>query len=222
MKVIQPGFEMPFEDLTDPAYTAMVMRKLETIGRTCYKSEAAITGESSSRFVRNLIRNGHEAMLEHVSLSVKFTVDRGISHELVRHRMASFAQESTRYCDYSKDKFGHEMTFIEPWFWKGEEHDMEMKAWTNLMQRIEDLYMAFRGYNVKPEEARAILPNSLKTEIWMTCNLREWRHVMKLRAAGTTGKPHPQMREVMAPLLTHFKTYLPDVFCDIEVEERKK
>lgn len=217
MKIIKPSFEMPFEDLTDPAYTGMVMRKLETIGRTCYKSESNITEESGKRFVRNLIQHGHEAMLEHVSISVKFTVDRGISHELVRHRMASFAQESTRYCNYSKDKFGKELTFIEPYFWGNSEHDLEMKAWKEMMQQTEDLYMAFSEYNVKPEEARAILPNSLKTEIWMTCNLRELRHILKLRAAGTTGKPHPQMVEVMVPLLKHMKKYLPDVFFDIEV-----
>ena len=218
MKIIKPFFKV-YEDLMNPLVTKDMLTKLEMIGRTCYKSESAITEESSGKFVRRLIEHGHEAMLEHVSISVEFVVDRGVSHELVRHRMASFAQESTRYCNYSKDKFGKELTFIEPCFWVDQEHDLEMKAWKEMMQQTEDLYMAFSEYNVKPEEARAILPNSLKTEIWMTCNLREWRHVMKLRAAGTTGKPHPQMVEVMVPLLEYFKKYLPDVFFDIEVPE---
>ena len=218
MKIVKPSFDV-FEDLENPVYTAMIMRKLEMIGRTCYKSEENITNESSARFVRNLIERGHEAMLEHASLTVRFIVDRGVSHELVRHRMASFAQESTRYCNYSQDKFGNEITFVEPCFWTDEEHDLEYKAWKEMCQATEDLYMAFQQYDVKPEQARSILPNSLKTEIWMTANLREWRHVLKLRAAGTTGKPHPQMSEVMVPLLEYFKKYLPDVFGDIEVKQ---
>ena len=217
MKIVKPSFDV-FEDLENPVYTSMIMRKLEMIGRTCYKSEENITNESASRFVQHLIKNGHEAMLEHASLTVRFIVDRGVSHELVRHRMASFAQESTRYCNYSKDKFGNEITFVEPCFWTDEEHDLEYKAWKEMCQATEDLYMAFQQYDVKPEQARSILPNSLKTEIWMTANLREWRHVLKLRAAGTTGKPHPQMSEVMVPLLEYFKKYLPDVFGDIEVK----
>ena len=217
MKIVKPSFEV-FEDLTDPVYTSMIMRKLEMIGRTCYKSEAQISDESSSRFVQRLIKNGHEAMLEHASISVKFIVDRGISHELVRHRMASFAQESTRYCNYSNDKFGNELTFIEPFYWVDNGHDNEYNAWKEMNKAVEDLYMTFSKCSVTPQEARAILPNSLKTELWMTANLREWRHVLKLRAAGTTGKPHPQMAEVMVPLLEYFKKYLPDVFGDIEVK----
>ena len=221
MKIIKPSFSV-YEDLTDPAFTSMIMRKLETIGRTCYKSEDSITDESAVRFVQNLIKRGHEAMLEHVSISVKFTVDRGVSHELVRHRVASFAQESTRYCNYSKDKFGNELTFIEPFFWCQDYPSNTwhlINDWMMAMEKAEQQYMSLLRSGAKPEEARSVLPNSLKTEIWMTCNLREWRHVLKLRAAGTTGKPHPQMAEVMIPLLEYFKKYLPDVFGDIEVKQ---
>ena len=221
MKIIKPTF-MVWENLTDPAVTGMIMRKLETIGRTCYKSEDNITDESAARFVQNLIKHGHEAMLEHVSISVKFTVDRGVSHELVRHRVASFAQESTRYCNYSKDKFGNELTFIEPCFWRQDYPSNTwhlINDWMMAMEKAEQQYMSLLRSGAKPEEARSVLPNSLKTEIWMTCNLREWRHVLKLRAAGTTGKPHPQMAEIMIPLLKHFKAYLPEVFSDIEVPE---
>ena len=217
MKIIKPSAEVLYPDITDPRNVDAMYRQIERAGRTCYKSEDRITAESSRRFVKKLVESGHEAMLEHASMTVKFIVDRGVSHELVRHRVASFAQESTRYCDYSKDKFGGELTFIEPCFWTDDEHGMEMKAWKEMMQATEDLYKAFRQYGVKPEEARCILPNSLKTEVVMTANLRELRHIMKLRASGTTGKPHPQMREIMVPLLKHLKKYLPDVFFDIEV-----
>lgn len=214
MKIIRPSFDV-FEDLENPVFTAMIMRKLEMIGRTCYKSEENITNESASRFVQRLIKNGHEAMLEHASLTVRFVVDRGVSHELVRHRMASFAQESTRYCNYSQDKFGNEITVIlPPWL----EDDTAGYLWETEMENTEKSYFKLLDEGWTPQEARAVLPNSLKTEIWMTCNLREWRHVLKLRAAGTTGKPHPQMAEVMVQLLEYLKQYLPDVFGDIEVK----
>jgi len=216
MKIVKPSFEV-FEDLTNPVFTATVMRKLEMIGRTCYKSEENITDESASRFVRNLIINGHEAMLEHASLTVKFIVDRGVSHELVRHRMASFAQESTRYCNYSKEKFGQEITVIKPLYLK--EGTDAYGVWKIAMIEAEHAYFDLLDDNCTPQQARCVLPNSLKTEIWMTANLREWRHVLKLRAAGTTGKPHPQMAEVMVPLLEYLKKYLPDVFFDIEVAD---
>ena len=237
MKIIKPYFEV-YENLPDPAYTEWILFKLDKIGRTCYKSEASGDQESAGRFVRKLIEHGHEAMLEHVSISVKFVVDRGVSHELVRHRMASFAQESTRYCNYSKDKFGNEITVIEPVFfnnisdnkkrmiesaiyndemWTSKDNEFSYCNWYSACWESEKAYFKMLKDGSTPQEARAVLPNSLKTEIWMTCNLREWRHVMKLRAAGTTGKPHPQMVEVMVPLLEYFKKYLPDVFFDIEV-----
>lgn len=218
MKVIKPNFVV-YDAIDDPNVANSIMRKIEKIGRTCYKSESAITDESAGKFVRGLIERGHEAMLEHASLTVLFTVDRGVSHELVRHRMASFAQESTRYCNYSKDKFGGELTFIKPVFFKDSNNWHLMNDWGLAMSAAEQNYLSMLRGGAKPEEARSVLPNSLKTDIWMTCNLREWRHVLKLRAAGTTGKPHPQMAEVMIPLLKHLKEYLPDVFFDIEVTE---
>ena len=216
MKIIKPYFEV-YEDLTDPTVTDRMLMKLDVIGRTCYKSEASGDTEAAGKFVRKLIERGHEAMLEHVSISVRFVVDRGVSHEMVRHRMASFAQESTRYCNYSQDKFGNEITVIEPCFYQ--EYSEEYDLWKSAMENAEYKYFQLLNAGSTPQEARSVLPNSLKTEIWMTCNLREWRHVMKLRAAGTTGKPHPQMAEVMIPLLEHFKNYLPDLFFDIEVSE---
>ena len=216
MKIIKPFFEV-YENLSDPAYQESILFKLDTIGRTCYKSQASSDQEAAGKFVRRLIERGHEAMLEHVSISVKFVVDRGVSHELVRHRMASFAQESTRYCNYSQDKFGGELTFIKPFYIADDEYANKM--WYEVIIDAENAYLGMLNCGKTPQEARAVLPNSLKTEIWMTANLREWRHVLKLRAAGTTGKPHPQMAEVMIPLLKYVKKYLPDVFFDIEVPE---
>lgn len=152
--------------------------------------------------VRALIKRGHEAMLEHYSFSVKFTVDRGISHEIVRHRLASFAQESTRYCNYHKGNVG-DVTFIRPCFFM--ENSVEMDNWVGSCMKAEQLYKDFILIGRTPQESRAILPNSLKTEVVMTANLREWRHFLKLRACGTTGAPHPQMLEVAVPLLKELR-----------------
>ncbi len=197
--------------------TSDIYKRIEYAGRTCYKSESNITDESAEKFVRNLVKNGHEAMLEHSSMTVIFTVDRGVSHELVRHRIASFAQESTRYCNYSKDRFGNELTFIKPCFWEeGSDHYNE---WLTAMQIAETAYLNMIKEGVPPEQARTVLPNSLKTEIVVTANMREWRNIFKLRAAGITGKPHPQMLEVMVPLLKLVKEKLPALFEDIEPME---
>ena len=194
------------------------LQHIEKIGRVCYKSEDYITedGESARKFVAMLIRNGHEAMIEHSFLSVKFTVDRGVSHELVRHRIASFAQESTRYCNYAKDKFGAECAFIdlEPGIMldnkmkkmSGEEIALVMAEWTSAMEDAERL-------GATPQIARAVLPNSTKTEITVSANYREWRNFFKLRVPADV---HPQMREVTIPLLKELKGMIPVIFDDIE------
>ena len=195
-----------------------VLQKLELIGRTCYKSEDKITEDSAAKFVAGLIKSGHEAMLEHVSITVKFVTDRGISHEIVRHRLASYAQESTRYCNYSQDKFGHELTFIIPDFL---EYGSEgFKLWKDEMKQVEKTYFAMLEAGHTPQEARSVLPNSLKTELVMTANLREWRAFFKLRAANSTGAAHPQMLEITRPLLDDLKAMIPVVFDDITYEEK--
>jgi thymidylate synthase (FAD) len=192
-----------------------MLEKIELIARTCYKSENKIQEDSANRFVAGLIKRGHESMLEHCSVTVKFVVDRGISHELVRHRMASFAQESTRYCNYFNNDFGSEITFIVPQYL---EYNSEgWNIWKNSMKSCEDAYFKLLNFGLTPQQARAVLPNSLKTEVVMTANLREWRHFFKLRALGTTGKPHPQMLEVTIPLLKNFKQMIPVVFDDLVV-----
>lgn len=190
-----------------------ILKKIEIIARTCYKSEDLIKEGSAEKMVANLIERGHEAMLEHCSVTVKFVCDRGVSHELVRHRLASFAQESTRYCNYSNEKFNSEITFIKPLFLADGSQGLEI--WERAMKTAEQSYFDLLEWGCTPQEARSVLPNSLKTEVVMTCNLREWRHFFKLRAAGTTGKPHPQMLELTLPLLIKMKELIPVVFDDI-------
>lgn len=193
-----------------------ILKKIEMIGRTCYKSEDKIKEGSAERFVANLIKRGHEAMLEHASITVKFVVDRGISHELVRHRVASFAQESTRYCNYAKDDFGSEITFIIPFYL--DYKSAGWNTWKKAMEECENAYFELLNIGLTAQEARAVLPNSLKTEIVMTANIREWRHFFKLRAANSTGAAHPQMLEVTRPLLDDMKALIPVVFDDIVVK----
>jgi thymidylate synthase (FAD) len=212
MKVIEPKAEIIRPALTEESINA-IYRNIELAGRTCYKSEDKITSESAKKFVKALVKRGHEAMLEHASMTVRFTVDRGVSHEIVRHRIASFAQESTRYCRYSDEKFGNELTFIKPFFW--DEHSKEYKTWQATMFTCEAAYMHLINQGATPEQARSVLPNSLKTEIVVTATMREWRHIFKLRAIGTTGKPHPQMEEVMMPLFKQCKELMPELFGDI-------
>ena len=216
MKIIKPGFEIIY-----PATEAEIKRMyqiIEIAGRVCYQSEAQIADGSAEGFIRRLIERGHEAILEHASMTVKFTVDRGVSHEIVRHRIASYAQESTRYCNYSKNKFGNEITVIRPFFLE-DSSTGAFNAWSRAMTDCENAYFDLLKRELTPQEARAVLPNSLKTDLVMTANLREWRHFFKLRAIGTTGKPHPQMAEVAIPLLKKCGELMPEIFEDLAVEE---
>ena len=213
MKIIKPSYEI-LTPISDGGIKEL--QHIEKIGRVCYKSEDRITedGESAKKFVKMLINNGHEAMIEHSSLSIKFVVDRGVSHELVRHRIASFAQESTRYCNYSKDKFGNEITVIEPCFWNEDTGFYE--CWKVSCEQSERYYFELLNGGATPQQARTVLPNSLKTEITITANYREWRNFFKLRTAEAS---HPQMREVTIPLLKELKTLIPIIFDDIEVKD---
>jgi thymidylate synthase (FAD) len=193
-----------------PINREAILKNIELAGRTCYKSEDKITEDSASKFVRMLVKNGHEAMIEHQAITVKFVCDRGVSHEIVRHRIASFAQESTRYCNYSNDKFGSEITVIEPFFF--DKDSEEYKVWWACCATAEVDYLRLLRLGRSPQEARSVLPNSLKTEIVVTMNVREWRHFFKLRCASTA---HPQMRELAIPLFEEMKELLPELFEDI-------
>lgn len=217
MLIIHPSFYV-----IDTGIRSSTLRRIEEAGRTCYKSEDKITDDSADQFIRRLIKSGHESVLEHENLSVRFIVDRGVSHELVRHRLCAFSQESTRYVDYNK----RGLTFIKPpWVYVQagmyDEHIMSFNnEWLMAMAEAAKSYhrlIAF--YNWSPQQARSVLPNSLKTELVMTANLREWRHVLRLRASKAA---HPQMQEVMRPLLTYMNNHLPAVFEDIVEEIRIK
>ena len=208
MKVINPSIEIL--DEIDGIY---VIKQLEKIGRVCYKSENNITKTSAREFIGRILKSGHESVIEHEKVSVRIICDRGVTHEIVRHRIASYSQESTRYCNYSKEKFGKELTFIKPCFWN--EGSSLYEIWVKQMQEAEDSYNAMIAQGALPQEARSVLPNSLKTEIVVTMNLREWRHFFKLR---TSERAHPQMREVAIQILREFCKKIPIIFDDIYID----
>lgn len=206
MKIISPNVE-----ILSPVDGQAILKHIELCGRVCYKSEAKITDTSAATFVRGIIKRGHEAVLEHFNITVKFICDRGVSHEIVRHRMASYCQESTRYCNYSNDSFGGEITIIRPNFLV--EGTEGWQYWLEACWTAERRYFELLNFGCTPQEARAVLPNSLKTEVVMTANLREWRHFFKLRTAQAA---HPQMREVATLLLRRMQELIPVVFDDIQ------
>lgn len=208
MKIVQPSFE-----ILTPIDKDEILKHLETVARTCYKSEDKITAESAPKMIKALIRSQHLAMIEHFSISVKMVVDRGVSHEIVRHRVASYAQESTRYCNYAQGKFGSEITVIKPCFF--DEGTLEYALWKQSCEFAEGTYNDLIRQGRTPQEARSVLPNSLKTEIVVTMNLREWIHFFNLRAVGTTGAPHPQMKEIALMVLAEFSNQLPEIFGDM-------
>lgn len=205
MKIIKPDVE-----LITPIDGNAILKRIEECGRVCYKSEDKITDNSAVKFVQNIIKRGHEAVLEHCSFTLKFICDRGVSHEIVRHRIAAYCQESTRYCNYSKDGFGNEITVIEPCFLN--KTDPAYGHWYNACQKAEEEYFNMLNAGCSPQEARSVLPNSLKTEVVMTADLREWRHFFKLRCSPAA---HPQMREVATIALNKVKERAPVIFDDI-------
>jgi thymidylate synthase (FAD) len=182
-----------------------MLKRIEEAGRTCYKSEDKITDESAKKFVAHAIKIGHHSIIEHESVSVRIICDRGVTHEIVRHRLAAYSQESTRYCNYGSGKFGGEITCVTPTF--------ELTYGDKVILRlIEQHYLKRVGEGLAPQDARYFLPNGLKTEIVMTCNVREWRHVFALR---TSPKAHPQIRALMKCILIGFQDTMPILFDDI-------
>lgn len=205
MKIIKPSVEF-----ITPLNGSVIMERLELCGRVCYKSEKRIGEDSAERFLAGIVRSGHESVLEHCSFTVRFICDRGVSHEIVRHRLASYCQESTRYCNYSNYQFNNEITVIEPCYLvKGSKlYD----RWEEACSDAEDAYFDLLEMGCSPQEARAVLPNSLKTEVVMTANIREWRHFLKLRCSQAA---HPQMREVATQVLRSVVEEMPVLFGDI-------
>lgn len=216
MKIIEPSYE-----ILTPINGEEILKTIEKVARTCYKSEEKIGEGTAAKMVNNLINNGHEAMIEFYDITVKFVHNRGFTHEMVRHRLCSFAQESTRYCNYSADKFGNEITVIRP-YWLipdyndtlGNEYYSSKAAnlWHEQLTKIEEVYFELLKTGLPAQAARGVLPNDLKTEINVKANIREWRAIFKLR---TSPAAHPDMRRVMIPLLQEFKTLLPVVFDDL-------
>lgn len=202
MKIISPSFEL----LDCPDGTEL-LKKIELAGRVCYKSEEKITQDSAASFVQRILDRGHESVLEHEKLTVRVICDRGVSHEIVRHRIASYSQESTRYCNYSLSKYQNELTFIRPFYWN--DSPDKYRIWKEAMAVAEHSYLELIRLGASPQEARSVLPNSLKTEIVVTMNMREWRHFFKLRASP---EAHPQMQEIAIPMLTTFQKNIPVIF----------
>lgn len=207
MKIVKACYVI--EDEID---SVSILKKIEKAGWTCYKSEESITEGSAIDFVKRVLDRGHESVIEHEKVTVRIICDRGVSHEIVRHRIASYSQESTRYCNYSKKKFGTEITVIYPFFWS-EDSDITLRmTWMNAMRSAEKSYFRLLELGASPQQARSVLPNSLKTEIVVTFNLREWRHFFKLRVSKAA---HPQMKEIVIPMLKEFKEKIPVIFDDI-------
>lgn len=230
MKLIKPSYE-----ILTPINGEEILKTIELAARTCYQSEGKIEydpiipfdsssicgfiAKSARVLIPKLIDRGHEAMLEFGGMiTVRFIVDRGVSHELVRHRVASFAQESTRYCNYGKNGKESDITFIQPCFWQNapenDKHCENHGILEMVLLQCESAYLKLIENGASPQEARCVLPNLLKTEINISANIREWRHIFKLRTAKAA---HPQMREVMCPLLDEFKSKIPILFDDINI-----
>ena len=205
MKIVRPEFE-----ILTPLDSAALLARLERAGRTCYRSEDRVTPDSARNFVKNLIKSGHHSVIEHESVSVRLICDRGVTHELVRHRLASFSQESTRYVNYSRGPEGRGLVVIKPLFFA--EDTEAYRIWLKAMEAAEEAYLNLIEAGATAQEARSVLPNSLKTEIVMTANLREWRHVLALRCSPAS---HPQIREIMKMVLARFQELLPEIFGDL-------
>jgi thymidylate synthase (FAD) len=228
--VIEPQFEL----LTPRAWIYEYPRLIERAGRTCYKSEERITADSAAKFVRMIVNAGHESVLEHLSITALIIGDRTMSHQLVRHRIAAYSQESQRYCDY--DKLGLQVVCppsigapvgVYEWIGGGlrawhyndallRAASLEVHAWLHSVRIAYETYRELREGNVPPEDARAVLPGCTKTEVVSTFNLRQWRHVLRERALNP--KAQWQIRQIMQGILMRFRELLPDVFFDL-VEE---
>ena len=219
MKIIKPEIYVENYDGIE------IMKNIEKACRTCYRSEGNITEDSYKNLLKNCINRGHESVLEHEKVTVQLICDIGVYKDLTRHRIASFSIESTRYCDYGKDKFDNELKFIEPIFysdmWKHRDFDeyilddneQKSMGWFNCMREIERFYMSMSNLGCTPDEMRMILPHSTAAKVTMTANIREWKHILELRCSKAT---HPAVQQLMIPLLLDFKENMPEIFNSIE------
>ena len=205
MKIVSPRY-----DIEKGIDGESILKKIELAGRVCYKSEDKITDTSAREFIKKIIKSGHHSVIEHEKVTVRIICDRGVSHAIVRHRLASYSQESTIYCNYTRDRFGNEISVIRPIYW--EQDTEKYNIWKQTMEYLEEAYFKLIEKGASAQEARGVLPTHLKTEIIMTMNLREWRHFFKMR---TDTVDHPQTKEITRPLLQDFKKLIPVIFDDI-------
>lgn len=222
MKLISPKIEVENYNATK------IMKNIERACRTCYRSEDKITDESYKNLIKNCINRGHESVLEHEKITIRMTCDIGVYKDLTRHRFGSFSIESTRYCSYGKDKFGNEVKFIKPIFyddkWKenienSKMSDEEYKTyiWYECMNVIENAYLKMTEYGCTPDEMRMILPHSTAAQVTMSANIREWKHILELRA---NSHAHPAIQQLLIPLLLKFKEDMPEIFDSVEYNEK--
>lgn len=219
MKIIEPKI---WVEQYDPV---KIMRNLERACRTCYRSENLITEESYKNLLKNCINRGHESILEHEKITIRMVCDVGVYKDLTRHRFGSFSIESTRYCNYGKDKFENEIKFIKPVFyvdsWMGKNDELTTEEcislhWYETMNHIEEAYMLMSEDKATPDQMRMILPHSTAAEVTMTANIREWRHILDLRTKKMT---HPAIRQLLIPLLLKFQYTMPELFGEIEYDK---
>lgn len=208
MKIIEPWIEVEQFD------GKKIMKKIERACRTCYRSEGLITEDSYKNLLKNCLNKGHESVLEHEKITVRMRCDIGVYKDLTRHRFGSFSIESTRYCNYGKDKFENEITFIKPC---NIDEDSDLYAyWKHSMERIEMNYIHMSNNRATPDQMRMILPHSTAAEVTMTANIREWKHILDLRTKKMT---HPAVRQLLIPLLLMFKQEMPEIFENIGYDE---
>lgn len=207
MKLIEP--QVFVEDYNGKE----IMRRIERACRICYRSEDKITDASYKNLLKNCINRGHESVLEHEKISAKLIGDIGTYKDLTRHRIASFSVESTRYCNYGKDKFGNELKFMKPV--NIEEGTKKYEIWEECMKNIEKSYIEMSNLGCLPDQLRLLLPHSTAAEYALTANIREWRHILSLRCSSHT---HPAIRQLLIPLLLKFKEDMPELFDEVEYD----
>ena len=207
MKIIEPKI---WVEQYDPV---KIMRNLERACRTCYRSEGLITEDSYKKLLKNCINRGHESILEHEKITVRMVCDIGVYKDLTRHRFGSFSIESTRYCNYGKDKFENEIKFIKPC--NIDENSDLFTEWFRTIDFMEQEYIRMSRMGATPDQMRMILPHSTAAEVTMTANIREWRHILDLRTKKMT---HPSIRQLLIPLLLKFKYTMPELFDEIEYD----
>lgn len=207
MRIVEPWIKVEKID------GKQIMQRIERACRTCYRSEGKITEDSYKNLIKNCITRGHESVLEHEKVTVRIYDDIGSYKDLTRHRFASFSVESTRYCSYDKDKYGNEISVINPVYIEDKEI---YEIWKNTIQEMEKGYMKMKELGAATDMCRNLLPHSTAAEYTMTANIREWKHIFSLRANNHV---NPAIRQVMIPLLKYFKEQMPEIFDDVPYDE---